>query len=81
MRRTTIYLDERQTDAVARVAVARGVSRAEVIREFIDRGLDGAPDLAADLSAIEEAFGGAPGFEWVARERSGRERHLAEVDA
>jgi hypothetical protein len=41
------------------VAHAQGISRAELIRQFIDAGLgaSGAADLDADLAAIRESFG------------------------
>lgn len=58
MRRTNIYLDEAQTEALDELARAQGVSRAEVVRRLVDRGLAGTGgDLEADLAAIEESFG------------------------
>src|SRR5436305_7486985 len=58
MKRTNIYLAEGQADALDRVAQA-GVSRAEVIRELIDRAIGGhtGADLVADLAAIYGSFG------------------------
>ena len=38
MQRTNIYLDERQVEALDRLAQTEGVSRAEVIRRLLDRG-------------------------------------------
>lgn len=58
MKRTNIYLAEGQAAALDRVAQAEGVSRAELIRELIDRAIGGHPgaDLAADLAAIDGSF-------------------------
>ena len=58
MQRTNIYLDDRQTSSLSRVARAQGISRAELIRRLIDRGLGEADgDLDSDLAAIEASFG------------------------
>ena len=59
MKRTNIYLDEGQSAALERVAHAQGISRAELIRQLIDRsiGTSEAADLDADLAAIRESFG------------------------
>lgn len=58
MRRTNIYLQDRQTEALDRLAEAAGVSRAEVLRQILDRGLAGQSDAtAADLAAIDLSFG------------------------
>src|SRR5450756_3004933 len=59
MKRTNSYLAEGQAAALDRVAQAEGVSRAELIRELIDRAIGGSPgaDLAADLAAIDGSFG------------------------
>ena len=59
MKRTNVYLAEGQAAALDRVAQAAGVSRAELIRELIDRAIGRHPgaDLTADLAAIEESFG------------------------
>jgi hypothetical protein len=74
MKRTNIYLAEGQAAALDRVAQAEGVSRAEVIRELIDRAIGGHPgaDLAADLAAIEASFGILAGEEPFARGRDER---------
>ncbi len=79
MQRTNIYLQERQAVALDALAEARGVSRAEVIRDLIDRGLDASSDTSADLAAIDETFGGAPEFAAASRQPSERERHLEEI--
>jgi hypothetical protein len=59
MKRTNIYLDEGQSAALEQVARTQGISRAELIRQFIDRSLNesGAADLDADLAAIRDSFG------------------------
>lgn len=63
MKRTNIYLADGQAEALDLVAEAEGVSRAEVIRELIDRATGGQPgaDLAADLAAIDRSFGALAG--------------------
>jgi Ribbon-helix-helix protein, copG family len=40
MKRTNIYLDEGQSAALEQVARTQGISRAELIRQFIDRCLN-----------------------------------------
>lgn len=41
MRKTTIYLDESQDRALKAIARSRGISQAELIREAIDKLVDG----------------------------------------
>lgn len=82
MRRTNIYLGEAQSAAVEDVARARGVSRAELIRQLIDSGLgrSGWDDVEADLAAIEESYGVlADSDDLVARGPDERSRHLGRV--
>lgn len=59
MKRTNIYLDETQSAALEQVARMQGISRAELIRQLIDRSIGtlGAADLDADLAAIRDSFG------------------------
>jgi len=58
MRRTNIYLGERQCEAIDRLAREDGVSRAELVRAAIDQWLAArGDDEAADLEAIESSFG------------------------
>ncbi len=59
MNRTNIYLSDEQRDRLDALARAAGLSRAEVIRQMLDRALDdGQADLLdADLAAIEGSFG------------------------
>jgi hypothetical protein len=82
MKRTNIYLAEAQSDALDQVAQARGVSRAELIRQLIDTGISaaGAADLDADLAAIRESFG-VLGDEGISFDRGPdeRARHLERV--
>ena len=78
MKRTNIYLAEGQTAALDRAAQAAGVSRAELIRELIDRAIGGHPgaDLAADLAAIDASFGILAGEDTFARLRDERMNYL-----
>jgi hypothetical protein len=60
MKRTNIYLDEQQSATLDQVARTQGISRAELIRQLIDRNISGsgaAADLEADLAAIRDSFG------------------------
>jgi Ribbon-helix-helix protein, copG family len=63
MKRTNIYLAEGQAAALDRVAAAEGVSRAELIRELIDR-------------AIGDSFGVLAGQEAFTRTRDQRMDYL-----
>ncbi len=58
MKRTNIYLDENQSAALEQVARTQGISRAELIRQLIDRSISASgADLDADLAAIRGSFG------------------------
>jgi hypothetical protein len=74
MKRTTIYLAEGQAAALDRIAQAKGVSRAELIRELIDRaiGRHSGTNLVADLAAIDGSFGALAGEETLALARDQR---------
>jgi hypothetical protein len=64
MDRTNIYLTAEQRAGLDARARAVGMSRAELIRQVLDRELSGGsePDpLAADLAAIEDSFGALGG--------------------
>ncbi|MDR0283495.1 MAG: ribbon-helix-helix domain-containing protein [Propionibacteriaceae bacterium] len=61
MQRTNIYLADRQTEALDRLATEEQVSRAEVIRRLIDRGLTGTNTLDDDLATIDQTFGAMAG--------------------
>jgi Ribbon-helix-helix protein, copG family len=78
MKRTNIYLAEGQAAALDRIAQAEGVSRAELIRELIDRAVGGNPgaDLTADLAAIDGSFGILAGDKMFARGRDERMEYL-----
>lgn len=81
MRRTNIYLEERQTEALDRLAADQGVPRAQLIRQILDRALATTDDMDADLAAIEQTFGAAADAKFTAVERApgARESHLDEV--
>ena len=55
--RTQIYLTAEQRERIDRVARARGLTMAEVIRTAVDQYLDDAPDPVAALTAT---FGADP---------------------
>jgi hypothetical protein len=78
MKRTTIYLAEGQAAALDRIARATGVSRAELIRESIDRAIGRHPgiNLVADLAAIDGSFGALAGEETLALVRDQRMDYL-----
>ncbi len=82
MRRTNIYLSEHQSAVLDQVARTQGISRAELIRQLIDRSISasGAADLDADLAAIRESFGIAHGEDIsFGRGPDERSRHLDRV--
>jgi hypothetical protein len=80
MKRTNIYLDEVQTASLDSLAAQEGVSRAEIIRQLLNRALTGADDnLAADLQAIDDSFGAARELDLPVRGPGGREEHLAQA--
>ena len=80
MQRTNIYLDERQCEALDRLADDEGISRAELIRRFVDRALAGTDDdLARDLAAIDGSFGVLAGAKEPRREPDARTRRLERV--
>ena len=64
VKRTQIYLDERQAEELSRHAAARGTTASKVIREAIDQYLadpdDAADRLARYRAALDSAFGVAP---------------------
>lgn len=81
MRRTNIYLEERQTALLDARARAEGVTRAEVIRRLLDLALAGGTGVTGDLDAIEASFGVAADDEPVgqplpSRAPDERARHL-----
>jgi hypothetical protein len=87
VKRTQIYLDERQTAKLGRRAAVRGTTASKMIREAIDQYLAG-PDEEADRlarfgAALEATFGAAPYLEegagYVARLRHADLERDAEV--
>lgn len=56
-----------------------GVSRSEVVRQLIDRGLSGGSPADSTASAIIESFGALRDIEPVERGETERERYLAEA--
>ena len=79
MQRTNIYLEERQTAALDRLAADERVSRAEVIRRILDRALAGAPEpVGDDLAVIDRSFGVLVDVELPQRGRSERDAWLEE---
>jgi hypothetical protein len=83
MQRTNIYLADDQIAALDEMAATRGVSRAEVVRAFIQQGLSGKQGLDGDLTAITRAFGSLrdvqPEELEPLRGSGDRERHLDRV--
>lgn len=80
MNRTNIYLEDRQTEALDRLAADEGVSRAEIIRRLLDRALGSADnDLTADLNAIDESFGALADLDVPDRASDDRADHLARM--
>ncbi|MHB8295915.1 MAG: ribbon-helix-helix domain-containing protein [Acidimicrobiales bacterium] len=82
MKRTNIYLEEAQAAALDEASRAQAVSRAELVRRLIDRGIDsgGHVDLDTDLAAITDSFGVLDADqEPLVREADDRARHLAKV--
>jgi hypothetical protein len=80
MRRTNLYLDERQTAALDELARMQGISRAEVVRRLVDRSLTEEPaDLESDLAAIESSFGVLADVQFASRTPDDRAAHLERV--
>ena len=77
MRRTNVYLDEAQTAVLDEVAHEQGISRAELVRRLLDRGIANTPvDREVDLAAIEESFGVLADEYFSGRGPDQREAHL-----
>jgi len=79
MRRTNIYLDARQTQAADDLAARAGVSRAEIIRRLIDRGLSGGPTRDELSAVIDESFGVLGEIDVTLRGATSRDVHLEEM--
>jgi Ribbon-helix-helix protein, copG family len=83
MKRTNIYLEESQAEALDEISRAQGVTRAGLVRRLVDAaiGEDRSPDLEADLAAIEESFGAlAAEVDMLVRGPDERSAHLDRVD-
>ena len=77
MKRTNIYLDEQQTELLDQRAESEGISRAELIRRFIDAGLRGSQGDRRALHAAIDASFGSMAVEYIpSRESGDREEHL-----
>ena len=76
MQRTNIYLDERQTERLDGRAADEGISRAELIRRLIDRGLSSAGGSNTIHSAIDMSFGAMADVDIPRRASGAREEHL-----
>ena len=75
MQRTNIYLEERQAVALDQVARRQGVTRAAVVRRYVDQGLTSEQDdVEGDVAALQESFGVLADEDVVAVERSDGER-------
>lgn len=80
VRRTNIYLDEKQCEALDRLAADEGTSRAELIRRVLERWLTGRDhDEAGDLDAIDASFGALLDVEVRPREPDHRAEHLDRI--
>ena len=87
VKRTQIYLDERQAEELCRRAAVRGITASKMIREAIDRYLAG-PDedqdrLARYRASLDTSFGSAPylerGDRYVDRLREAEREREAEL--
>lgn len=81
MKRTNIYLEESQAEALDDLARARGVSRAELIRRLLDQALHKEPmdEVAEQIAAIHDSFGvlrDDDDFDFEPRGPDERSRHL-----
>lgn len=77
MRRTNVYLAEAQTAVLDEIAQGQGISRAELVRRLLDRGIANARvDQEADLAAIAESFGVLADESFPGRGGDQRAEHL-----
>jgi hypothetical protein len=75
MQRTNIYLEDRQTALLDRLAAEEGISRAELIRRILDRAILGRDDdRDADLARLDFAFGAVVDIDLPTREPDDRVR-------
>jgi len=57
MKRTQIYISQEQDRRLAKIAADREISKAEVIRQLLDRALEPADAEAEARSVIQETAG------------------------
>ncbi len=80
MKRTQIYISEEQDRRLARMAGEREISKAELIRQLLDRALEPGHAEAVARAVIRETAGVCAGYpdwpEWLrsVRGRSADER-------
>lgn len=81
MHRTNIYLSDDQRDALDERARAEGMSRAELVRQLVDRGLARVSDPSGShLAAIIDSFGALGDEEFVLDRGDGvRGAHLERI--
>lgn len=88
MKRTQIYLEERQAAELARLADSRGSTASKMIREAIDAYLTEEPGegewLARQQTALDETFGSIPrlpdGVTYVREMRARDAERLEELE-
>jgi hypothetical protein len=79
MKRTNIYLQDTQSTTLDQMSQIQGISKAELVRRLVDRGIDGIEKdtLDSDLAAISESFGAiATAAPVSSRGPDQRQRHL-----
>lgn len=80
MHRTNIYLEDRQTEALDKIASQLGLSRAQVIRDLVDRTLNGEDrDITAGVDAINRSAGALADIEPMEREPDARQSYLGDL--
>ena len=82
MKRTNIYLEQRQAVALDKLAADEGISRAELVRRIIDAALGNhVGSLERDPTAIRASAGVLQDSEskWSWRAVDDRQRHLAKI--
>jgi hypothetical protein len=79
MRRTQIYITDDQDQQLTKLAAERQISKAEVIRQILDRALDASDAEAEARALIESTAGLCAGYpDWPEWLRSVRGRTAAE---
>jgi len=77
MQRTNIYLNDHQIQMLDQAASLEGVARAEIIRRFVDRGLQVSDSsLESDLEAIITSFGTLSDTQSLPRQPDDRQAYL-----